>query len=594
MMYLTFHKHKSIKEPLEKNGRLVNGRKFFPKSILMLFLLSAYSLLEGNNWLVAQSVTGGVFIPRNGTIEGQIGLSHVMFDKNSGGRMSVVTGNWPSLETVAKLETVFKVLDNNKNTIDVRQSFDRDPRILFLEEGNDRTGLRVLYKLYDSANTYYGHAMTETWFYPDGQMFVTQAAMFENEEAYSTVIGARININIPKKLMTNTSQKKVDAKMSDMDVPGRFLFLTPAGSGKPGLTLYWRTGRMEHDTYIYRSSFDEKGAPTYFRWPDYLRQAYTNLTAPHYTKNVNRIAWPARGGAGIEKIVSDTGGMQLVWPINSKLQNPTASFNSVFRLAMVSDSDKIKSFVEAESAPLKMTVVGGKIHGNEKVELDKGYNDQEGCYEVRKNGSEPLTITFPGNKAANSIRVKIIALSENGAVKTTLDGKSIVPQLTSDGGIADDPLAPINEQPEAPANAAMVTVKLTDKSQMLTVEENDGIQLVYQSRDTRRNFAIYSSKSDPKWSSLKFSLVDGHASNMRAYGKKEWAFTENLIHWFAWMGYTPEQMLDQLRDFKIIKNGPDEIVFKYTSNNFNDGARSESIIRIDANSPAMQINVATT
>ncbi|MEO5997336.1 MAG: hypothetical protein ABIN89_11370, partial [Chitinophagaceae bacterium] len=42
------------------------------------------------------------------------------------------------------------------------------------------------------------------------------------------------------------------------------------------------------------------------------------------------------------------------------------------------------------------------------------------------------------------------------------------------------------------------------------------------------------------------------------------------------------------------KNGPDEIVFKYTSNNFNDGARSESIIRIDANSPAMQINVATT
>jgi len=175
-----------------------------------------------------------------------------------------------------------------------------------------------------------------------------------------------------------------------------------------------------------------------------------------------------------------------------------------------------------------------------------------------------------------------------------IDGKAMVPQLSSDGGVADDPLAPIHDQPEAPANAGMVSVKLIDKPQTLIVQEEEGIQLVYQSRDSRRNFMIFSSKTGPRWSGLEFSLLDGHARHMRAYGNRDWALTENLLHWFAYMGYTPEQMIDQLRDFEVIKNGPDEIVFKYTSNNANDGAQSEYEVSVLADAPAMQINVRAT
>jgi len=60
-------------------------------------------------------------------------------------------------------------------------------------------------------------------------------------------------------------------------------------------------------------------------------------------------------------------------------------------------------------------------------------------------------------------------------------------------------------------------------------------------------------------------MVDGHARNMRAYGKQDWALAENLLLWFLGCGFTPEQMLDQVRDLVILKNGPDEIAFKYTS-----------------------------
>ena len=111
---------------------------------------------------------------------------------------------------------------------------------------------------------------------------------------------------------------------------------------------------------------------------------------------------------------------------------------------------------------------------------------------------------------------------------------------------------------------------------------------------THGGILIYSTKTGPRWSGLRFSLVDGHARHMRAYGKQNWALAENLLHWFPEGGYTPEQMLNQLRDFVVVKNGPDEIIFKYTSDNANDGARSEYLVSARADAPAMQINVSAT
>ena len=534
-----------------------------------------------------QQVSGGVFIPRNGGFEGRIGQSQVFFNHHAGGVMSVVTGDWPKFQPVANLDMVFSVkAATSEKPIEVRQSFDKNPRILFLEEGNDRIGLRVRFKLFDSNQGFHGHGMTETWLYADGQMFVTAATMFENTAAHNAVTKADLDIDIPKGLRTK------HLEIVDMTMPNGQLFLTSADSSTGGsrLSFYWKSGKMEHNTYVYRSAFGMKGAPSYFRWPDYYRQAYTQRTLPDYVNVAGeKSSWPPGRGTFADKIIPSDQGVQLNWLIDQNKKNPTASFSTLFRLAMVKDSNVAKTFVRAEHEPVKMMVTGGVIHGN-----DQGYNDQEGCYEIRKTSNGPVSITLPTDPYKRTIRVKVIGLTGNGAVTMTLDGKAMIPQLSTDGGIADDPLAPINDQPEAPANAGMVTVKLLDRSQTLIIQEEEGIQLVYQSRDSRRNFMIYSTKTGPRWSGLQFSLVDGHARHMRAYGNENWALTENLLHWFAYMGYSPEQMLDQLRDFEVIKNGPDEIVFKYTSNNANDGAQSEFEVSVRANAPAMQINVRAT
>lgn len=530
-------------------------------------------------------VAGGVFIPRNGCYEGVIGQSKVVFDQIAGGVMS-----FP-----ARLDMVFSVYNSRTGVrTEARQSFDRSPKILFLEEGNDRIGLRVLFKLYDKQNTYYGHGMTETWIYPDGQVFITAAAMFENIADGSKVNRGKMEINVENGLVNSVAKGK-PIPMSDAAVPERYLVLTKPDVKHhlPSLALFWRTGRLEHDTYLSRSLFGQAGAPSYYRWPDYFRQAYVE---PVVTGR-DFVRWPVGRGVYVDNITITDKGAQLNWPDDGRQPKDRPSFNAMFRLAISNDGDvykTVRKFVETEREQVKMKVTGGLIHENVKAKDDKGYNDQEGCYEVRKSGSDPLVIVLPADDLQRTVRIKSIALTQHGAVTASLDDKPLNPQLTTDGGIADDPLAPISEEPEGPANAAMVTVRLTSKPQTLTFQEQEGIQLVYQTRSPRREYDIYSSKTGPRWSGVRFSLVDGHARNMRAYTNQNWALTDNLLHWFPDVGYTPEQMLNQLRDFVVLKNGPDEVVFKYTSHNAYDGAQSEFVVSARADAPAMQINVGAT
>ena len=513
---------------------------------------------------------GGIFIPRNGSYEGRVGQAHVMFDVRDGGVLRVVAGEWPQLATLAKFSLVFAAQGlDDADAVEVRQDFDRSPEINFLEEGNDRIGLRVKFRLYDRDSRYFGHGMTETWLYPNGEMFVTAAATFENAKTQPAVLEGYLEGAMPDYRPT-VPIEDTPVSLDEKTLPGRYLLFNLKAGARPlpgmdSLALYWRTGRMEHSTFVFRSANGEKGAPYYYRWPDYFRQAYGI-------------------GAYANAVFFSDGKLQMRWPVEKQ-----TAFNALFRLATVPEV-QARALVAAEREPVKLGVQGGVIHGS----LD-GYNDQEGAYEVRKTG-DPLTVTLPADPLGRTVRVKAVALGKNGsgAITAVLDGKALVPQLSSDGGIADDPLAPIREMPENTADAALVTVKLGNAPQQLVIREVPGVQYTYMTRDPWRNVACFTSKGGPRWSGFRFSLIDGHARNMRAYGKPEWALGENLLTWFSFCGYTPDQVISELRDFEVLKNGPDEAVFRYVSANASDAAESEYIVRVPADSPAMRMDVTAT
>ncbi|MHB9030589.1 MAG: hypothetical protein ACYC9O_17630, partial [Candidatus Latescibacterota bacterium] len=364
--------------------------------------------------------------------------------------------------------------------------------------------------------------------------------------------------------------------LTDAAIPERSLLIT--GKGKPGLGVFWRTGKLDLYTLARRTYADKNntGAPSYFRWPTFLPQALPKMRSTEGTVTAVRY---------------NKGQTDFLWlnDVPSKDINPT--FYTNLRFAAPTDTESLKKFVDAERDLLTLKVEGGTIDDHERNHI--GYIDNEGVYQVRKTG-EPMTVTLPADPLGRTVYVKAICLDGHGAVVTELDGKPVVPHLASEGGIIDDPLAPIREQPEGPADMALVPVKLGDRPRTLVVRETDGVQYVYQTRDPWRNVMCFSSQTGKRWSGFRFSLVDGRARNIRKFDKPEWALSENLLTWFKNCGQSPVDMIDQIRDFRILKNGPDEAVFTFKSADANDRALSEYTVRVPADAPALTMQVSTT
>jgi hypothetical protein len=546
----------------------------------------------------AAAPNGAIFIPRNGAVEGRAGRAHVLFDATAGGAMALVEGEWPALTNIARAALVFKAQPAGATApVEVSQEFDRSPEIICIEEGNQRAGVRVLFKLFDKAQRYWGHGMTETWLYPNGEIFITAAASFEGmmpnrgggdtntlkvhkaagqlivaaprpgSPDNETVTEAAIRIEHAANLKAMIPGRGAVAgplRFDDQTIPERAINLGDERHARAA--VYWMTGKNEYLNVIYRA---EGGSPTYYRWPVYLPQAY----------------W----GGALRDIAASPGALELRWLDGAPAAAPNPSFVAVFRLIAPTSPEMVNTLVAAEKPPLKLTVEGGLVHGT----VD-GYNDLEGAYEIRKTNN-PVKIFLPPDTAGRTVRLKVIGIDATGnAIAARLNGQPVVPHLTAEGGIADDPLAPIREQPEGAADMALFVARLGARPQVLEVRAEPGVQLAYQTRDRWRTMACFTSRGGGRYPGFRFSLVDGRLRNMRAYGRSDWALTENLLTWFPACGFTPEQMLDQLTDFEILKNGPREAEFRYVSRNANQRVQSEYRVVVPADSPAMQIDVTAT
>lgn len=515
---------------------------------------------------------GGFFTPFNGGWEGRIGLARFTLSAVDGGALEMRDAKGESL---GRLQWTCAVAAPDGRTVEVRQAADKAPAIRFLEEGGERLGVRALFRFMDAGGIYHGHGMMEVWAYPDGQVFVTATAMFEDPSAHRGVTRASLVLEGAGVTRLTVGGKPGERRGEALAMP---LFATgtnappegwieTAGNGKTPLALFWRPSwNMDHHNFVGRT---EGGSPTYYRWPAFLTQAYYGFGPPEAVR------------------VDAAGALRLEWNTEKTAAKPAACFGAVFKLA--AGSGRAAAFAMADRRPVALETEGGTLHVTKRFGGD-GYNDQEGAYEVRKTG-DVLRVTLPADPAGRTVRVKVVGLAGGGGVQAELDGKPVGPQLAGDGGIADDPLAPIREYPEGPADMALVTVELGPRPRVLTVREVEGVQLAYQNRDPWRSICLYGTKTGTRWPGYRFSLVDGRVRNMRKYGCREYALGENLMTWFSFCGYTPLQIADSLEDFTITKNGPGEAAFRYSSLNANGRVRSVYEVTTPADAPATTLRV---
>ncbi len=499
----------------------------------------------------------GGFYPFNGGVEGRIGESRFAFSRWQGGVLE-----WRTLDgrSLGRGGWEGRVVLSDGREREVRQEWDRNPEIRFLEEGPLRIGGRCHFRLLDVEGTYHGNGMTEVWAYRDGQLFVTTCVMFEDPAAHTGVTAAAWVIEAPggpfRPMALSGHEAPLEGWIGWTNAPGAAPF-----------ALYWRPKwTMEHRNFVNRT---EGGAPTYYRWPSYLFQHFPGFGAPMRLSpdgpNRTRMEWDT------VKVVAKADPM----------------FGAVFRLTAF--PERAPAFVLADREPVKFALEGGVVHVHPRFG-GSGYNDQEGAYEIRKTGN-PLRIDIPQDPLGRTVRLKVVGLTGHAGVEVRLDGGQVLPQLAGDGGIADDPLAPIREFPEGPADMALVEVPLGLRNRVVEVWETRGIQLAYQNRDPWRSYCLFSDRTGSRWAGFRFSPLDGRIRSMRAYGQREYALGENFLTWFSFCGYTSLQIADQLERFQILENGPERVIFTYSSWNANRRVRSEFRVTVPGDSHWNRLHV---
>src|SRR5689334_6479909 len=126
----------------------------------------------------------GVFVDRRTHWLGRIGPFGMSFAKHAGGALGFgrprdepqrgtlsgtgLTGN--SLRVSARLRLVCRC-DSDAGDYDqpvlIRQENDPAPKIMFLEEGPVRVGMRVLFDLLDENGHYHGDGRMDAWLYAE-------------------------------------------------------------------------------------------------------------------------------------------------------------------------------------------------------------------------------------------------------------------------------------------------------------------------------------------------------------------------------------------------------------------------------------------
>ena len=532
-----------------------------------------------------RSVTAGVFRVGPRRIEGIIGEVRVSFERNAGGVFSLMGGP-DNAAALARVAGCMVLTGRQGERLEIRQDTDPNPDFYFLEEGSQRLGLRVIYKLLDQHDAYHGDGLQEVWIYPNGDLFCSVGLRLTDPLAQAAITDACLETRLapvfsqaavgtpsPTNVAIGNLAEGRLFPLGDQ-LPGKFAAFT--GESSPPLALYWLKddGRLKA-FFLYRTV----SPPTYYRWPALFDQFFTGSPLPVGFKahDSSRLEIAAAAGKPVAR---------LWWVKEARVETREwVSVGGIFALSTGRDPEELQSRIAAHQRPLQLKTEGGEF---------AGYDDLEGCYMVRRVNN-PVKVVLPPDALARQAAVKVFFLAGKGAVQVKVDGQQALADLVSDGGIVDDPLVPVQVQPHAPASECIVRVPLDpDRERVVTVEESPGLQLAYQAAfqtlDQRRNWVVYSDRCAAR-GSFEFSVLDGKARHLCAWGNNEEAVAELALFWFKNCGYSPQDYLNQNGDFELIENGPDAVKFCYRGTNFSHRAQSEFWVTIPRTSAVFQMQM---
>jgi hypothetical protein len=160
--------------------------------------------------------------------------------------------------------------------------------------------------------------------------------------------------------------------------------------------------------------------------------------------------------------------------------------------------------------------------------------------------------------------VRLWNLEGRGAHVFRVDDEPAPFSLMNDGDVVDDPMVFIVKNATGPARTAIVSVSVPKgKKVRFRGVRKPGLQLAYQMYSDLETYEAWSERCDNS-PLFRFHLREIAIYQATYPGARDYAFFK-LPLYFLKNGVNPSTFANQLRDFEVVENGPDEILFSVRS-----------------------------
>jgi len=470
--------------------------------------------------------------------------------------------------------------DDYQKSVLIKQEYDCQPRLSFLEEGPQRVALRVEYRLLDELGHYHGDGLLEAYLYPEGDLVFQNALRLIDNLSHSVVQDAWLELPVANcsggelgtgdRLQFDASSP-VCVGLQD-ELPGRYALLGTKGG--PSAALYWHA---HEDLFDWAASHGIT-PPYYEKWPRKYDQGWGARTA----------SWPTHPSARLCVEPTD-GGMvtRLQWLTDQQLPASGLCCRGIAVLSLADSAAELRRRVGWFQNPVLPEATEGAVF--------RQFDEADGALEIAQKEAQ-ARIVLPADAEERVVRFRIFRNLRHpfhaGAITLTCDGQPLRAQLISEGEYTDDPLVVTPFHKHGTTDEAIASVSLrADGPRVIEYHEQAGVQACYQRRSEHRNIVFWSDKN-PRRGLFELSLADLRARHFVSHGQTEPAIWENELTGFLCSYIFERDYMVNLREFRIEKNGPDAVELYWRSVNGNDRCQSETWLRVPYDYPRFRMEVA--
>ena len=438
-------------------------------------------------------------------LEGSAGAVRAIWDQAAGGLLEL-----RAVGLTASFEVQVGLAEAGGSVL-VSQRADSAPRLLPLEEGPGRVGVRTLFSLYDDQERVHGDALQETWITRHGEVFLAFGLRLVPPEG-ATVTDALVRCT----LGCLTEPARLDgSRLAGHGAEGAVLLAWPIDRGRRSDTLLWRSARP----------------PFYERWPPYFDQ---------WSLSPESFGWDRRssGGASVESRE-----LVLAWLRAEEVEaQPSLDLRGLLWCGF-GEEQRLLELLDAHERPQPPLVERGSY---------RSYDELDGAFEVVADDGA-CELELPTDAQERPVRIRVSGLS---AAPYAIEPVGSA-HLTAGDTRTDDPLVAVPSEADAPADEAVVDLiaRADGPIRVVVRPVRAGLQLAYQRRDERRRLTVHH-PLDPHRAVCTIDLAGVRLRGLRLPGAERPALHDLPLYWMRYLAKASAHSASVLEDVEVFERGP--------------------------------------